>query len=129
MKTNCKEVKTALQSYIIDCIDTTEYPEIKTDLKNQLTFIVDEFHRVNCYPVNMQRYKGNYQALFTDWHSGLPSYFNIEYRNYAILELMASFGLPLPSDKDETDGINLFYHLVYREFLTLLKKNGLTIYL
>ena len=128
MKTNCKEVKTKIQSYIIDCIDTSGYPEIETDLKNQLTFIVTEFHRVNCYPVNMQRYKGNYQKLFTDWLSRITFYFNIEYRNYEILELMASFGLPLPANKEEGQGIELFFYLIYREFLYLLKKHNLTIY-
>jgi hypothetical protein len=128
MKTNCKEVKTVIQKYVIDCIDTSDYPEIKTDLKNQLSFIVDEFHRVAMYSNNIHRFKGNYQQLFIDWLSGLPSYFNVEYRNYEILELMSSFGLPLPANKEESQGIDLFYYLVYREFLTLLKKNNLTIY-
>ena len=128
MKTNCKEVKTKVQEYIINYIDTEDYPEVKPSLRDQLTFIVDEFYRVAMHPHNIHRLKGNYQALFIDWLSGLPSYFNIEYRNFEILELMASFGLPLPDNKDETDGVNLFYYLIYREFLTLLKKHNLTIY-
>jgi len=128
MKTNCKLVKTLIQSYILDCIDTSEYPEVKTDIKNQLSFIVDEFYRVAMYDNNIRRLKGNYQELFIDWLSGLPSYFNIEYRNYQILELMSSFNLPLPANKEKYEGVKLFYYLIYREFLTLLKKHDLTIY-
>ena len=128
MKTNYKLVKTLIQSYILDCIDTSEYPEVKTDIKNQLSFIVDEFYRVAMYDNNIRRLKGNYQELFIDWLSDLPSYFNIEYRNYQILELMSSFNLPLPANKEQYEGVKLFYFLIYREFLALLKKHELTIY-
>jgi ketopantoate reductase len=129
MKTNSKEVKVKIQSYIIDCIDLSDYDNVKQDTdKDKLQFIVSEFHRVAIYPYNLHHFANNYQKMFTDWTMGLPGYFNIEYRNYRILELMAEFGLPLPANKTEEQGIELFFVLVYREFNALLSKHNLSIY-
>ena len=129
MKTNNKIVKTAIQKYIIDCIDTSEQGlKDNITLPEQLEFICSEFKRVAGYEYNLKRLP-NIQERFTDWHSGLPSYFNIEYRNWEIIkELMPSFNLPLPANKTEEQGIKLFYNLIYINFLDLCKKNKVNFY-
>ncbi len=66
--------------------------------------------------------------MFIDWLQGLPSCLNIEFVNYKILDLMAGFGLPLPANKTEDQGIDMFFYLIYREFNKLLKQNNLKLY-
>ena len=56
---------------------------------------------------------------------GLPSCLSIEFSNYGILGKMAEFGLPLPANKDEEQGIDLYYNLIFREFVAILKENKL----
>jgi len=129
MKTNNKIVKDAIQKYIINCIDIEEQglPENIT-LAGQLEFICSEFKRVAGYEYNLRRLP-NIQERFIDWLSGLPSYFNIEYRNYEIVsELMPSFNLPLPANKTEDQGVKLFYCLIYMNFLDLCKKHKVDFY-
>jgi hypothetical protein len=122
VKTNSKEVKTAVQKYIIDCIDTSDFEgHIEGDTKNDLQIIADEFKRVALYPNNL-RNLGSYQACFIDWLQGLPSCINIDYMTYRQLEILESLGLPLPANKDKMDGVNLFYYLIFREFSALCRK-------
>lgn len=124
MRTNSKEVKQKIQAYIIDCIDVSVFTEDKLNIKEQLEIVVGEFNRVAVYPNNFKRLKTN-QAVFKDYIMGLPSTLNFEYWNDGILEVMKSFGLPLPANKDDSEGIDLFYYLVFREFNVLLKKHDL----
>ena len=129
-RTNSKQVKTAIQSYILNCIDTEfqdEVPENAT-IPEQLNFICSEFKRVAGFKNNISYHK-TYQKCFIDWFQGMPSYFNIEVYNSDILELMASFGLPLPSNKDESDGIELFNNLIFINFVDLCKKYKNEVYI
>ena len=114
MKTNNKIVKTAIQKYIIDCIDTSEQGlNENINLAGKLEFICSEFKRVAGYEYNLKRFP-NVQERFIDWLLGLPSYFNIEYYNDEIINvLMPSFSLPLPANKTEEQGIKLFYNLIF----------------
>lgn len=122
MKTNSKEVKAAMQAHLLDCIDTRDFNQHDGSLKTSLQIICEEFKRVAIYPYNLKHFK-TYQACFIDWLQGLPSCFEVEFTNHGILEKMKSFGLPLPTNKDESQGIDLYHYLVFREFLSLCKSN------
>lgn len=127
-RTTSKEVKTAIQNYILGAIDTEDYPEVSNTIPAQLEFICSEFKRVAGYKNNLSFHK-TYQQCFIDWFQGMPSYFDISVYNYDIIhELMPSFGLPLPSNKTESEGIELFNYLIYREFIALCKKNKVDFY-
>ena len=126
-RTNSKEVKAAIQAYIISTIDTSGFTGHDGTLKTSLEIIAAEFKRVALFDNNI-RYHKTYQACFIDWLQGLPSCINIDYMNYRILELMESFGLPLPANKEETDGIDLFFALIYREYLSICKQNSVSPY-
>jgi len=119
MKTNSKEVKQAVQAYIMSCIDFSNYGKGNT-IANCL-----EAYKSESAPL---RRNESIQEHFIYFLNGLPSWLSIEYYNHAILELMASWGLPLPKNKDEQDGIDLYHYLIFREFCALLKKEGLSIY-
>lgn len=123
VKTTNKEVKAKIQAYVIDCISTEGYDVKDDSLKTSLELVCEEFNSAACYKHNLLRLK-TYQEVFIDWLDGLPSCFSIEYYDNEILKLMASFGLPLPANKEPEDGIKLFKYLIFREFTTLCKKNG-----
>lgn len=118
-KTNSKEVKQAVQSYILQAIDFTGY-EVESTLANAL-----KYYKSESGPI---RGRETVQEHFIDFLMGLPSWFNIEYCNWDILQLMKSWGLPLPVNKTEEEGIKLFHYLIFREFNNLLQKEGLSIY-
>lgn len=124
-RTNSKQVQTAIRNYIIESIDCTDCDNKYKTLPEQLAYICSEFKRVAGYRNNILFHK-TYQKCFIDWFQGLPSYFNISvYTHEIVHELMPSFGLPLPANKDEQDGVELFNNLIYVNFLALCKNNGI----
>ena len=127
MKTNSKEVKTKVQQYIIDCLDNSAYPEYGDDIKSKLTLVCDEFKSAAVFANNIKRLK-TWQSVFIDWLMGAPSALSIEYYTKEILDLMASWGLPLPTNKTEQQGEDLFRYLIYVNFLDLCKKHNVNFY-
>lgn len=121
-RTTSKEVKTKIQDYVLSCVSTEDFTEHDGTLKTSLEIICSEFKRVACYENNIKNLK-TYQAAFIDWIWGLPTCFQVDYTNYEILDKMASFGLPLPTNKEESQGIDLFTYLVFREFVAVCTKN------
>lgn len=126
MRTNNKEVKTAIQCYIINSLDISAH-ECKDDLKSKLTLVCEEFKSAAVYGNNIKRF-GTWQAVFINWLQGLPSVLSIEYYTKDILELMATWGLPLPANKTEQDGEKLYHAIIYMNFLDLCKKNKVNFY-
>lgn len=127
MRTNSKEVKAAIQKHIIDCLDNSGYPNCGDDLTSKLVLVCEEFKNASVFANNIKRL-GDWQAVFIDWLGGLPSSLSIEYYTKEILELMASWGLPLPANKTEQDGEQLYRSLIYINFLDLCKKNKVNFY-
>jgi len=119
-------VRAKIQNYIFDCVDTEDFESHTGDMQTSLEIIWKEFQRVALYANNLRNLK-SYEACFIDWLQGLPGCLNIDYMTYRQLELMAQFGLPLPEGKDEMDGVNLFYKLIYREFCRVSELNGVKI--
>lgn len=121
MKTNSKEVKKAVQSYIMDCIsfDGLGYDNESNTLENLAQTFKNEAGKP-------QRGQNNFEH-FKNFVQGLPSWFNLEFYNDAILEKLESWGLPLPSNKDTDDAVNLYYWLIYRELTQMLNKSNLTL--
>jgi hypothetical protein len=126
MRTTKKEFKAVIQEHILNSVLDEGYDT----LKDQLQAVIEEFK--NCYGPYEQKRKPNLQEAFIDWSLGLPTVFNIEYRNFEITELVKSWftacGETYKEPKDDEKTYNLYYWLVYREFNTLLKKNGLSLY-
>ena len=121
MRTTNKIVTDKIRAYIQDSIDgarSSDYPGL------DILQVAAEFKRVAFFGNNIRRHNGNMQAIFKDWMQGLPSVLPMDYTNYDIIQVMESFGLPLPANKDEQDGIELFYWLIYREFCKMLRKAG-----
>lgn len=120
MKTTTKEVKSKIQTYILNAIDFSDYDETYTnDVKSVL----------RAYKEQSGPVRGNVQDHFIDFLQGLPGYLNIEYYDKEIIDIMVNeWGLPQPANKSDRDSTKLFYSLIFREFNNLLKKEGLSIF-
>ena len=121
MRTTNKQVIDKIRAYIqhsIDSARSADYPDL------DILQVAADYKRVAHYPANLARFKHNQLAMFKDWMQGLPSILPMDYTNYDILQVMTSWGLPLPADKDESDAVELFYWLIFREFNKLLKQAG-----
>ena len=121
MKTTSKEFKAIVRAYIAECVSVDGYEGNFPDFGSKLALVVNAAKQAAFFPDNIKRF--GYQGAFIDWLWGLPSCFNVDYENYRILEILESWGLPLPKGKDETDAINFFMNLIYREFSALCRIN------
>jgi hypothetical protein len=121
VRTNSKQVKEAVQAYILQAIDfdSSGYG-IENTLANALKTYKSEAG-------GLERGQ-TYQDHFINYLQGLPSWFNIEFTYFDIINRLTSWGLPQPANKSEQDSARLFYWLIFREFNNLLKKEGLSIY-
>lgn len=118
MKTTKKEVREAIRSYIMECIDFSDYE----GMENTLESFVIEYH-AEAAPI-----RGNHFEHWRKFQEGLPSWFNIAYSEYGILQVMEKrFGLPMPEGKDIDDAVDLYYWLIWRELNYLLDKQCLAL--
>jgi hypothetical protein len=123
-KTNRKEIYIQVEKYILSCINGDGYDVILRTDKEKLQFICDTFKKEYAHNLN---YYGSIQKTFENWLMGLPSCFNIEYRNHAIIELAKQWG-SLEKDsteKEEEKILNSWFGFVYMRFIGLCKKNGI----
>lgn len=117
MKTNSKEVKDAIRKTLLDSINFEHLPKTYLSLWN-------EFNRVAMHRYNIQKMtigQTSQFALFREYLEGLP--IALPYYNQDIVDTMQNeWGLMQPVNKDDSDSIDLFYHLLYRELNSVLKK-------
>jgi len=121
LRTTSKEVKTKIQNYILDCINTDGFDvDVKTE-EEKINFLIDEYRRDYVFKDNLLRYK-TYQNLFIEWIMGLPSCFNVHYTNFEILELVKEWNGYVPPDNKVYDTIENFRRLIFRELCVLARK-------
>ena len=122
LSTTSKVVKAKIQNYILECIDGESYQDTppQTD-EEKIKFLIDTYRNEYVFKNNLV-YDKTYQNMFVNWVMGLPSCFNVEYRNYAILELVESWSGYVPTKKKESATIENFRYLIFRELITLAKK-------
>lgn len=90
------ELSKVAKQYIIDSIDNEGYSDQKLGELEKIKFLRDTFHNEKQWEIDRI---GELKALESHIQ-GLPSYFNIEYRNYEILKIAVLWG-SLPSDATE----------------------------
>lgn len=81
------------KDYILQSIDTEgrELDKEPTTAKERLQFLYNTFKSEYVYENNIKRY-GSLENCFREWIMGLPSAFNIEFRNHKILDLAKQWG-------------------------------------
>ena len=126
VRTNTKEFKIKVYSYILNAIDSEVYDvETNTDTE-KLQFLMDTFKKEYVYPDNLRRY-GNYQEVMRQWIMGLPSVFNIEFRNHAILEIAKQWeSLPENGTEKQEDAIiENWFNLIAAKTFSLMREHGI----
>jgi methionyl-tRNA synthetase len=127
MRTTKKEFKVQIQDHIINSVLSDEYGDT---IKEQLQAVIDNFK--DYYGAYEQKRKPNIQEAFIDWALGLPSAFNIEYRNFEIQELIKTWftiaGETYKEPKDDQKHTIYIIGLVFRELNNLFKQNKLSLY-
>lgn len=89
------EQRAIINAYILSCIPDVETINSEYDLKlandkDRVNFVMSEFERCSNYPHNFQKFP-NIADRFGDWLQGLPV-FQIDYENYAILQIAKKWG-------------------------------------
>jgi hypothetical protein len=122
------ELNKLVFNYILDAIDSDGY-EVKCNSDTEkLQFLANTFKSEYCFPNNL-KYYGSYQKVLEAWIMGLPSSFNIEFRNHRIIEIAKEWG-SLPQDateKQEDKILGNWFNFIAAKTLILMKKHKVTI--
>jgi hypothetical protein len=122
MKTTNKAIKDQIQKHIIEGLSEDTYQSTKMQLQQ----VKEEFY--NWYSPYEQKRTPNKQEAFKEFMNGLPSCLNMEYTYHGIHTTMRSWfenaGETYKEPKDDSKEADLYGSLIYREFNTLCKKNG-----
>jgi len=109
----------------LGCIDSSGFdvPTPKTD-KEKLEFLAAQFKAYN-YRNNVKYWNGNYQAILADWIQGLPSSFNVDFENFAIIEIAKRWdSLPEnPTDSQVEKILSNWFDFVSNHTIRLFDKN------
>lgn len=122
MKTTKKEFKEQVQQHILECLSTDE----TTNQKEQLERVIKEF--MNWYSPYEKKRTPNRQQAFSEFLMCLPSCLSVEYEHHNIYHTLKSWYENCGAtykEQDTTKESQLYHNLIYREFNTLIKKNGL----
>lgn len=116
-KTNCKEVKAAVRSYIMECI-----PEGMTIQEVHQNFIKTYYNTDD----EKRYFRYVEQNAFKDWLSTIPGAFNVDFVTYDICHIVGSWldetedeiNNYLENDSDKAE--SLFKMLVTKHFYEML---------
>jgi hypothetical protein len=126
VRTTTKCFKDQIRGHIFEILDD----EYTKELPEQLQNVIDGFR--NWWTGYEQKRNPNMYGAFTDWFLGLPSEINVEYRHFAIEEIVVSWFNACDEEykqpKDESKTYDLYYHLVTREFYALCRLYKIDVY-
>jgi len=122
MKTN-KETK--LQ-WMLDNLSTYD-EETADDIgkKELLESVADNIRKEAIYEYNLKRHKYNLQSLIADHLQGLPSWCNIPFANWEILELLRSWGYALDTEQKEDRALANYWLFCAGYILSLFEKENI----
>ena len=116
-----KELNKKAYEYILYCIDSYDKDISKLSDKEKLQELYSNFKAEKDWEIERI---GEYQA-FISWIQGLPTYFNIEFENYKILELAKKWG-SIPqnaTDKEEQKILNNYWNFIMVKTFQLFRKH------
>lgn len=119
-----KELNNHVFNYILNAIDGEGYGKTLQTDTDKLQFLADTFNSEYAYKENI-RYYGSYSKTFENWLMGLPSCFNVEFRNHAIIEIAKLWGsLPInATEKQEDKILNNWFNFITCKTFQLMKKH------
>ncbi len=120
-----KERNQAIQKYVLDCINYADYAvELDTD-KDKILWLIERFRKDYDFAGNRKYYGNNLQEMFIGWMNGVPSVFNVDFENHAIIEhcqVWFNAGKPA-SERKQQQWLKQWYAGIYMAFRALCKKN------
>lgn len=126
---NTTGLKKQIKEYIINNIDDAGYETISENATNKekLQFIADNFKSEAFYTNNLRRFKNNKQLIIAEHLQGLPSYLNIEFSNYNILQLAKKWGFILDTEKKEYQFLENYWDRIAQNIMELFRKYDISI--
>ena len=126
---NRKNLELKKQAYVMSCIYCTGYSDETGEFeltgltdKQKLQYVYDNFKSEAFNDYNMRKFKNNKTDIIADHLMGLPSYLNIEFRNFNILEIGKKWGYDLSAEKKEQNFINNWFKVCAFKFVQLCEK-------
>jgi len=118
------------REWLLSCINATTYtPETgEIDITNTLTdtekmqYIADRLKSESFYEYNVKRFHGNEQTIIADHLQGLPSWLNIPFMNYDILQLAIKWGYNVSTEKKENAYLARYWGAVAMEIIKACRK-------
>ena len=119
-----KELNKIHKAFILAAINADGYDEDPKTEKEQLQFVFDCFKSDAIYPYNLNRFNGNMVNMFADHLQGLPSWFNIPFSNYDILQLLKKWGTvdEKTTEKREDKLLANYWNWVANKFFLLARR-------
>jgi hypothetical protein len=125
MRTTNKAFKVQVQEHILNIL-SEDYFETTPE---RLQHVVDSFN--DWYSPYEQKIQPNRYKAYADWFMGLPSVISVEFRHFAISDILKEWftncGMPY-IEKDGDIETTYYLHLVTREFYALCQKNKIDIH-
>lgn len=124
MKT--QKLNQLMYNYIINAINGEVYEKELTTEVEKLSFLKETFKHEYCFSDNLKRYKTE-QNVFTEWIMGLPSVFNVDFENYAIIQLLKSWGVLSENSTDKSIDYHLsrWFSCVSSETFDIFRKHNI----
>lgn len=118
-----KITPTEKREWLLSCVDLTGYDETFTTDKDRLQFIANEIKSICFCDNNLKRFNNNKTAIIADHLQGLPSYLDIPFSNFDIINLGRLWGYDL-SGKKEDKFIENYWNAIANLLLQTFKKYG-----
>ena len=124
-KYTIKELNKIQKDFIINAINSDGYDiDLKTDLE-KLQWMITIFKKEAFY-LNWEKRYGNIVNLFSEHLQGLPSWLNIPFNNYDILQLLRSWGVvnEKTTEKKEDELLANYWKWVANKVFVLARRAG-----
>ena len=127
--TQRQQLSALVTAYILNAIDGEGYDKELTTDRDKLIFLAECFIDEYCFPDNLKRY-GSYQNTFAEWIQGLPSSFNLDYKNYRIIEIAKEWNsIPQNADDRAEDKILAnWWNFISAKVMVLFNKHKIQLY-
>ena len=124
-KYTIKELNKIQKDFIINAINSDGYDiDLKTDLE-KLQWMITIFKKEAFY-LNWEKRYGNIVNLFSEHLQGLPSWLDIPFTNYDILQLLRSWGVvnEKTTEKKEDELLANYWKWVANKVFVLARRAG-----
>jgi hypothetical protein len=125
-RTQSAQIDKLAKAYILQCIDGSNYGIVFSTEADKIKFLADTFKKE--YGHHLRYYK-SWQITLANWIMGLPSSFNIDFKNYRIIEIAKEWGSisKNATDKQEDKILDNWYNFIAAKTMQLFSKHGITL--